>query len=89
LALEVYDDVDVPAALRAVRCDLVYRGEGRILASYWQQALLVFSQERMSAVSTRNGRNAVSACVVLGRGANQEVAAGALFAARIVCKEIL
>lgn len=87
--LELDNDVDVVTALSAVRCDFVYRIVSGRLASWRQQTLVIFSNERMSAVATRDCWDSVSAGSVLGRGAGQKVAIGSVFAAWIVCEEVL
>jgi hypothetical protein len=43
----------------------------------------------MSAVSARDGGDAIPAFVMLGWGTGQEIAASSLFATRIVCEEVL
>lgn len=85
--LEVDNDVDVPVALCAVGCDFV--GKAVAVSSDWQQALLVFPHKRMSAVASRHRGLSVLAFSELGRSASEEVAASSVFAARVVCEEIL
>lgn len=81
------DDVDMPVTLRAVGRDFVY--QIIFIARRWQNGLLLFLYERMSAVASRNRGDAVSTGGMLGRGAGEEVAACALFAAGIICEKVL
>jgi hypothetical protein len=85
--LEVDNDVDVPVTLGTIGCDFV--GEAAVVSGDWQHALLVFPHKRMSAVVSRHRGPSVLALSELGRGASEEVAASFVFAARVVCKEIL
>jgi hypothetical protein len=85
--LEVDNDVDVPVALCTIGCDFV--GQAVVVSGDWQQALLVFPHKRMSAVASRHRGLSVLALSELGRGASEEVAASSVFAARVVCKEVL
>jgi hypothetical protein len=64
-------------------------GKAVVVSVDWQQALLVFPHERMSAVASRHCGFSGLTLSELGRGASEKVAASSVFAARVVCEEIL
>lgn len=85
----VDNDINMPTALLAIGGNLV-DGVGVWLAPGLDgDGLLVLCEEVVSAVPKGHGGNGWSICIVLRRGAGQQVAAGALFMAGVVCEEVL
>jgi hypothetical protein len=86
---EVDKDVEVPAALGAVRGDLVEGGGRGVVARDGQLALLVFAHEGVSAVAVRDGGDGGGVWAVFGGRGGEQVAAGTLFVAGVVGEEVL
>ena len=85
----VGDDINMPTALLAVGGNLV-DGVGVWLALGLDgDGLLVLCEEVVSAVPKWHGGDGCGICIVLRRRAGQQVAAGALFLAGVVCEEVL
>lgn len=85
----VGDDINMPTALLAVGGNFV-DGVGVWLApGLDRDGLLVLCEEVVPTVPKGHGGDGWSICIVLRRGAGQQVAAGALFMTGVVCEEVL